>query len=49
MQEYDRNATKRVRAIFEDLEAALFENASGIPSNMVKECQEWAETFPHYR
>lgn len=48
--EFDRNATRRVRLMFEELESTLYEgySASNIPQ-MERECREWTEMFPHFR
>lgn len=47
--EFDRNATRKVRAMFEELQGALFEQKSCITKNMEREISEWTEMFPHFR
>ncbi|XP_063676363.1 protein FAM149A-like isoform X5 [Bolinopsis microptera] len=47
--EFDRNATRKVRSMFEELETAMFENKNCISRNLEREISEWTEMFPHYR
>ncbi|XP_013388773.1 protein FAM149B1 isoform X2 [Lingula anatina] len=47
--EFERQASKTVRQLFEEIDSVLFEQSQSGPSHIVNECQEWVETFPHLR
>ncbi|KAL5265809.1 hypothetical protein ACHWQZ_G006492 [Mnemiopsis leidyi] len=47
--EFDRNATRKVRGMFEELQSAMFEDKNCISRNLEREISEWTEVFPHYR
>ena len=48
LQEYDRAAARRVGWMFHRLNGALYEGRGSGYQHTDEECQEWADTFPHF-
>ena len=48
LQEFDRQASRRVRALFEQIDSMLFEDCHGAP-HLHGECRDWVTRFPHLR
>ncbi|ELU07263.1 hypothetical protein CAPTEDRAFT_190185 [Capitella teleta] len=46
--EFDRQASMQVEALFAGIDSMLYEGQSG-PSYLQGECHEWISTFPHLR
>ncbi|XP_064630580.1 protein FAM149B1-like isoform X2 [Lineus longissimus] len=49
--EFDRQNSRRVRRLFEEIDSMLFEESREPEhlTNLYKECQEWVASFPHFR
>lgn len=48
-QEFDRQESRRVRLMFEEIESMLFEASVGGPAHLYRECRHWNGRFPHMR
>jgi len=50
LQEFDRQAAKKVQRLFDDIDSVLFElRPNQADHSIYKECQEWGTLFPHLR
>jgi Protein of unknown function (DUF3719) len=49
LKEFDRQESKKVQELFDNIELMLFDDCVGGPSNLHNECREWTSTFPHLR
>ena len=49
LQEFDHQASRLVRQMFQAIEQLLFEGVLSGSTSLQQECREWMSRFPHLR
>lgn len=51
VQEFDQQAARKVRRMFEEIDSMLYEVMKPVNagSSLQNECKEWKNSFPHLR